>query len=400
MLEALEDRSLPSIQVAPGYVYGPTDLGVRQWTPDLQVVGDQRVLDGPYGMAGAAITPDGLFLTCAYETGSGVQEGDHLIALGPDGGTVHDLYLTNVGLNRDSGIAVDASGQIFVSSPLGVHVVAPDFSTQALLPVSFGRAAGIAIDGQGEMYVVDQANDQIAVLDQDHQVLRYIPTGRTPRQDAIGPDGNLYYTDEPYRSPTEYLSRLVQVDIGQGDAQAVVLSGLPYMNSITFAPDGSFYLGTSNGRALSWYSPDGQLLAYVEHGSAVVDAVAYYPPDGGGSPAAFRVPWGRDADLAGTLGAYSAAPGAEPGPPGARPAGEFGPYPDGAFMGEGPEEGELRPLGGTPRGRGPEFRGRFADDGSGAPGAGRFAFGGAGWLPVAGAFAPGGADGAPLAAEQ
>jgi hypothetical protein len=312
-LEALEERALLSIQVVPGYVYGPTDLGVRQWTQDLTVVGDQRILDGPYGMVGAAITPDGLFLTCAYEFG-GAQPGDHLLALGSDGSIVQDLFLTGIGLNRDSGIAIDPSGQIYVSSPLGVHVIAPDFSTQALLPVSFGRAAGIAIDAQGELYIVDQANNQIVVLDPAYQLLRTIPTGPTPRQDVIGPDGYLYYTDDPYRTPDEYLSRLVQVDIGQDDAQTVVLRGLPFMNSITFAPDGSFYLGTANGRALSWYSSDGQLLSYVEHGSGIVDAVAYYPPDGGGGFAVRRGPHSHDAGLAGALAGLSGPARAEPGP--------------------------------------------------------------------------------------
>jgi YVTN family beta-propeller protein len=379
VLEALEERSLLSIQVEPGYVYGPTDIGVRQWTPDLQVVGDQRVLAGPYGMAGAAITPDGLFLTCGYEL-NGDQPGDHLIALGPDGGIVHDLYLTNLGLNRDSGIAIDASGNILVSSPLGVHLVAPDFSTQMLLPISVGRAAGLALDAQGQLFVVDQANDQIVVLDPDYQVLRTIPTGPTPRQVAFGPDGNLYYTDDPYRTPTEYLSRLVQVDGGQDDAQTVVLHGLPFMNSITFAPDGSFYLGLSNGRSLSWFSPDGQLLSSIDHGSGLVDAVAYYPSGGGGGSPIHRAPPNHDAELAGTLGKLLATPGAEagrwargpvgiPSGPEAGGPGRPEPYPGDLsrrnFLTGDEQQSPSTPL----VGRAPEDRGQRAEDWLGVIGA-------------------------------
>jgi hypothetical protein len=37
---------------------------------------------------------------------------------------------------------------------------------------------------------------------------------------------------------------------------------------------------------------------------------------------------------------------------------------------------------------------------AGAPDAGQFQYGGAGWLPVAGAFGPAGTGGSPLATEQ
>jgi hypothetical protein len=179
------------------------------------------------------------------------------------------------------------------------------------------------------MYVVDQANNHIVVLGPDYQVLRTIPTGPTPRQAALGPDGDLYYTDDPYQTPSGYLSRLVRVDLGQDDAQTVVMQGLPFMSSITFGRDGSFYLGTGNGKVLSWYSADGQLLASVSHGGLTVDAVAYYPPpscgglDPGPGLAAVRaafaaVPAGAPGisatGQAGTPGSPTDEPGQRPGP--------------------------------------------------------------------------------------
>src|SRR5205085_10448224 len=59
------DLPLAGFKVAPGFIYGPTDIGVRQWTLDMKVVANQHI-PGASGMVGAAISADGLFLTCAY----------------------------------------------------------------------------------------------------------------------------------------------------------------------------------------------------------------------------------------------------------------------------------------------------------------------------------------------
>lgn len=273
------DLSLAGFKVAPGFIYGPTTNGVRQWTLDLKVVADRHI-PGTWGMVGAAISADGLFLTCAYRKGPGVREGGHLLALGPDGDVVHDLYLTGSGLNAGSGIVVDASGRIYAASHEGVHEVASDFSGQRLLPVKFGRAAGIAVGAKGELFVADQSNNRIAVLDQERKFVRFIPTGPIPSGVAFGADGHLYYVDTPRRSGAGYLSRFVRVDLKKDDAEMVVKDGLAFLNSITFAEDGSYYLGTHNGRGLSHYSATGELLGSVAHSAnALVDAVAIFSPN-------------------------------------------------------------------------------------------------------------------------
>ena len=205
-------------------------------------------------MSGAAFTSTGLFVTSALES-----NGDHLLAIGSNQQVVHDLFLGNT--SPDDGIAVTASGQILVAAQAGLYLVAPDFSSASLLPVTFGKgggeigAGGIGIGADGEIYVADPWNSRIDVMNPQYQVTGYIPTENTPVGVAVGPDGALYYRDEPGRNAYGYLGRLVRVNLQDNDQQTVLLCGLTGSGSIAFAPNGSFYLG-GNG----WYASSGQLL--------------------------------------------------------------------------------------------------------------------------------------------
>src|SRR3954447_14788035 len=109
--------------VTPGFLYAPSDQTARQFSPSLQLV----ATGGPVnflGSSGAAISHDGLFLYEAYRQNiAGLPDGAHLLALGTGGTIVHELHLTNIGLNRASGIGVDSIGRIYAAASDGLHEI-------------------------------------------------------------------------------------------------------------------------------------------------------------------------------------------------------------------------------------------------------------------------------------
>jgi hypothetical protein len=261
--------------VTPGFLYTPSDQTARQFSPSLQLVGT----GGPsiLGSSGAAISRDGLFLYEAYRQNSGgLPDGVHLLALGNGGAIVHQLYLTNIGLNRASGIGVDSAGRIYAAAADGLHEISANFSTNVVLPISFGRASGVAVAPNDFLYVSDQNANQIKILDNNRQPVGIIPTGQVPSGVTFGPDGFLYYTDTPFQTGSGYIGRLVKVD-PLSLQQTVVFGNLPSPMDVEFAPDGSYYLATFVGRQIDHYSANNVLLHSFSDG-AIMDQLAFYAP--------------------------------------------------------------------------------------------------------------------------
>jgi DNA-binding beta-propeller fold protein YncE len=228
------------------------------------------------GSTGAAISHDGLFLYEAYRQNiPGLPDGAHLLALGNGGTIVHEISLVNNGLNAASGIGVDSSGRIYASASNGLHEIALDFSTNTVLPISFGRASGVAVGPNDFLYVSDQTNNQIDIIDKTRHLVGTIPTGPVPSGTTVDPDGFLYYTDTPFLSGT-YIGRLVKVD-PVSFQQTVVFSNLPFPMDVEFAPDGSYYLAEFNGREIDHYSANNVLLSNFSD-SAIMDQLAFYAP--------------------------------------------------------------------------------------------------------------------------
>ena len=263
--------------IGPGFLYTPSDSTSRQFSPDLQLVGTGGP-SNPFGSTGAAITHDGLFVYSAFKFASGsLPTGAHLLALDGTGAVVHELYLSGNGLNRASGIAVDASGDIYTSSPEGLHQISPDFSSNVVLPISFGRASGVAVAPNDWLYVSDQNNNVIKVLDAARQVVDTIPTGPVPSGVTIGPDGALYYTDTPFQTPNGPIGRFMKVDLATHQQQ-VIFGDLWFPMDVEFAPDGSYYLATQTGREIDHYSAGNQLLGSF-NGGVIGDQLAFYVPE-------------------------------------------------------------------------------------------------------------------------
>jgi PEP-CTERM motif len=262
--------------VTAGFLYTPSDQTARQFSPSLQLVGTGGP-DNFLGSSGAAISHNGLFVYEAYRQNiADLPDGAHLLALGNGGTIIYELYLTNIGMNRASGIGVDSTGRIYAAAADGLHEISANFSTNAVLPISFGRASGVAVAPNDFLYVSDQNNDQINIIDNNRRLVGTIPTGRVPSGATFAPDGFLYYTDTPFQTPTGYIGRLVKVD-PVSLQQTVVIGDLPFPMDVEFTPDGSYYLATFVGRRIDHYSANNVLLNSFSDG-VIMDQLAFCAP--------------------------------------------------------------------------------------------------------------------------
>jgi sugar lactone lactonase YvrE len=160
------------------------------------------------------VTPDGVVTTLSGQSDAGILDGPGSAAL----------------FNGPIGVAVDASGQVYVADTYNdrIRMIANDqvttlaggaagFVDGSLADARFDTPAGIAVDGGGTVYVADTGNDAIREISpagfvRTLEVALAEPL-RAPTGIAVDARGVLYVTDERGRV----------VEITQGSAR--VLTG-------------------------------------------------------------------------------------------------------------------------------------------------------------------------------
>lgn len=106
--------------------------------------------------------------------------------------------LLDSGLDAPQGVAVDASGNIFVADGSGKVLMKP---AGGGAPVQVGGAlvmpTGLAFDAAGVLHVCTAGDDEIWKLDgSDFVPLASLPSGAEPRALAFAPSGNLFTANE------------------------------------------------------------------------------------------------------------------------------------------------------------------------------------------------------------
>jgi hypothetical protein len=106
--------------------------------------------------------------------------------------------LLDTGLDAPQGVAVDASGNIFVADGSGKVLMVP---AGGGAPVQVGGAldmpTGLAFDAAGVLHVCTAGDDQVWKLDgSDFVPLASLPSGAEPHALAFAPSGNLFTANE------------------------------------------------------------------------------------------------------------------------------------------------------------------------------------------------------------
>jgi DNA-binding beta-propeller fold protein YncE len=131
------------------------------------------------------IARDGSVTTLAGEGTAGLQDGQGREAR----------------FNGPLGIAVDASGRVFVADTYNdrIRVVEPDGIVRTIVPeIRFDTPSGVAVDAAGYVYVADTRNRTIQQIDPAWRSA--VPFGfaglARPIGVATAPDGDVYVSDE------------------------------------------------------------------------------------------------------------------------------------------------------------------------------------------------------------
>jgi len=177
------------------------------------------------------------------------------------------------GLNAPEGIAVDNTGNVFVSDFNNKDVVelpwgGSGYGAQRLVVGGLNGPVGLAPDNLGNIYVADSQNNRVIKVNVSTGSYTAIGSGfNTPRVLALDAAGDLYVGD----SGTGLLS---EVEAGSG-TQTTVASGLGALVGLTVDPQGNLYTSTENGTTVLKFdrtTPPSLSFATTQAGSTSSDS--------------------------------------------------------------------------------------------------------------------------------
>jgi sugar lactone lactonase YvrE len=134
-------------------------------------------------------------------------------------------------LNNNSGLAIDGTGTLYVSSGTSVYFLAPGATTFTVVPITGGvtlkSPAGLAVDPFGDLYIADTGNNAVYLVPEGGGPASALPlTGLTAPPTLSGPTG--LAVNEVNNQITLYIA-----DSGNNRIVAISLNGVPAATVLT-----------------------------------------------------------------------------------------------------------------------------------------------------------------------
>ncbi|HEX3657499.1 MAG TPA: hypothetical protein VHV55_17040 [Pirellulales bacterium] len=223
---------------------------------------------------------------------TGIDLFDHTaMAFDPSG----NLYVLNIGIpgtvskfaagglkpiatlgpvyDVDRGLAIDASGNVYVGGGGWVYKFAPNSTTPTAILSGFGDVSALAVDASGNLYVADQDDDTVTKFAPNSTAPMETLTGLAgPDALAFDAEGDLFvanYGDELGDGTT-----VSEFAPGRNTSTAT-LSGLDSPDALVFDPSGNLYVDNAGGGYISKFTPDSNspsATLYGDGGPMAVDA--------------------------------------------------------------------------------------------------------------------------------
>ncbi|RQO80217.1 hypothetical protein DBR40_00950 [Pedobacter sp. KBW01] len=242
---------------------------------------------------------------------------------------------TAASFQHPSALAVDASGNVFVSdqqnhkirkiTPSGVVTTfagsgSPGFANGTGTGASFYSPIGLAFDGAGNLYVADYSNHRIRIITPSGVVSTFAGTGsagssngsalsatfRNPMGVAVDASGNVYVADRLNHMIRKISGGTVSTVAGNGSMGSASGYGtsatFQYPNNLALDASGNIYVADQQNNTIRRIDVSGYVSAFAGTTSAIT-------VDGTGSVVRFNSVYGLSIDSQGTLYVAENVPG-------------------------------------------------------------------------------------------
>jgi sugar lactone lactonase YvrE len=267
-----------------------------------------------------------------------VNPAGQIVVIAGGGGTVPSSAseaATSAKLSNPTGVAVDASGNVYIAdaanglveqmSPAGQIVVVaggggtvPSYTSEAATSAKLNNPTGVAVDPSGNVYIADQGNNLVEEVTSGQIVVIAgggikTPSNAFPRSastvlfinpSAVAVDGaqNVYIVDQGRSKIDELTAGQVTVIIGGGStvpsftAEAATSALLNSPSGVNLDAKGNLYVA-DKGNGLIEEVSGGQIIAAVAGGGSTIPTTA----GGTASSAQLNGPTGTAVDAIGNV---------------------------------------------------------------------------------------------------
>lgn len=250
----------------PNKLYISSDIGVLQYSESLNYEATASGVSSLEGLLGSGISPGGQFYVG--------MRASLVYVLNKSGQLVRTIPFDSGGGGRTTNVVFDAQGRGYFTDIGGLFEINPALTTVRHVYDNTTRHSGIAIAPNGDLFAARQNTDEIVRFNADRVPTTVYHTGRVPMGMDFSPDGNLYYVDTPYNNGSNYLGRLVRLNIDTGQ-QTVLYDKLQVAVDIEFLRDGSFYLSYDTGGAVQKYNANFQPVGPARSIGLLGDAINF-----------------------------------------------------------------------------------------------------------------------------
>ncbi len=202
-------------------------------------------------------------ITVSGRTVSVTQAGSAYISARPP------ATLVSSGLANSRGIALDATGNVFLTVGNSVRKWSPGSSTTIpIVTTGLAQPGGVAVDASGNVFIADTDHNAIKQwIAASNTVITLVSSGLSqPASVALDSSGNAYFTDG------STVKRWLAAD---NSVTTLVSSGLLFPQGIAVDAAGNVYVvDTGNSEVKEWIADTRTLVTLVSSGLTLPRAVA------------------------------------------------------------------------------------------------------------------------------